>query len=79
MIIANEIKNAWEVIKKAKFQINECNAYYNEDETFSLLKNTSTRLMEMNFSKEEMIAIADWVQCLFIDDGQYEYRNNIEG
>jgi len=75
MIIANEIKNAWEVIKKAEFKSKGCSAQYCQDESFILID----RLEKVTFTKEQMIAIADWVQCLFIDDGQYEYRNNIEG
>lgn len=68
MITADEIKKAWEVLKKAKFKINDCTSYYNENGTFSILD--ASNVMEIHLTKDEMIAIADWVQCLFIDDGE---------
>jgi translation elongation factor P/translation initiation factor 5A len=65
---ADKIKAAREVLKESEFRFEYCSACYNEDESFILIDNE--KLEKVTFPKEAMIAIADWVLCLFIDDGE---------
>jgi hypothetical protein len=66
MIIADEIKAARKVLKKAQFQTKSVLFHYGEEDIFSIHGLGGT----LKVSREEMEAVADWVLCLFIDDGE---------
>jgi predicted protein tyrosine phosphatase len=66
-ILTVEIKKAREILKKSEYRIKNKTICYDIDESFILVD--LEKLEKVTFSTEEMLAIADWVQCLFIDDG----------
>jgi len=65
----DKIKAAREALKVSCFKYKDIEVIYNEDDSFSLSYSPSP-LGVIRVESESMIAIADWVLCLFIDDGE---------
>ena len=68
MKTVDKIKAAREILKESEFRFEYRSARYTEDESFILVDHEKHETVV--FPKEAMIAIADWVLCLFIDDGE---------
>jgi hypothetical protein len=64
----DKIKAAREVLKRSRFKFKNIDVTYNEDDTFSM--TCGGIVGEVKIDRESMIAIADWVLCLFDDHGE---------